>query len=201
MSRTPLARMLEHAAADAAIEARGGTTRRELLRRGAAAGLGLSALGRFASAAGAATAPRIVIVGAGLAGLSCAYRLRQAGHVAQVYEASDRVGGRCWTGRGTFADGQLYEHGGELIDQGHNQIRNLAQELGLKLGQPAARRGERDGVARLLRRRAVPVAEITDDLKPVWQKIHADVTAASYPTLFDSSTERGRVLDRMSIVN
>jgi monoamine oxidase len=201
MSRTPLARMLEHAAADAAIEAGGGTTRRELLRRGAAAGLGLSALGRFASAAGAATAPRIVIVGAGLAGLSCAYRLRQAGHVAQVYEASDRVGGRCWTGRGDFADGQLYEHGGELIDQGHNQIRNLAQELGLKLD--SLLRAEVNGTELLgyFDGEPYPVAEITDDLKPVWQKIHADVTAASYPTLFDSSTERGRELDRMSIVD
>jgi monoamine oxidase len=201
MSRTPLARMVEHAAADAAIEAGGGTTRRDLLRRGAAAGLGISALGRFTSAAGAATGPRIVIVGAGLAGLSCAYRLRQAGYFAQVYEASDRVGGRCWTGRGAFADGQLYEHGGELIDQGHNQIRNLAQELGLKLD--SLLRAEVNGTELLgyFDGEPYPVAEITDDLKPVWQKIHADVTAASYPTLFDSSTERGRALDRMSIVD
>ena len=55
----------------------------------------------------------------------------QAGVVAQVHEASeDRIGGRCWSGT---LGGQVYEHGGELIDQGHNQIRNLAQELGLKL--------------------------------------------------------------------
>ena len=53
--------------------------------------------------------------------------------MAQVYEASDRVGGRCWTLRGAFADGQIAEHGGELIDQGHNAIRQLAQELGLTL--------------------------------------------------------------------
>jgi len=37
------------------------------------------------------------------------------------------------------------------------------------------------------------------NLKPVWQQIHADVSAASYPTLFDSSTVRGRELDAMSI--
>ena len=36
-----------------------------------------------------------------------------------VYEASGRIGGRCWTGRGDFADGQIYEHGGELIDTDH----------------------------------------------------------------------------------
>lgn len=43
------------------------------------------------------------------------------------------MGGRCWTIRGKFADGQIAEHGGELIDQGHTQIRHLARSLGLKL--------------------------------------------------------------------
>jgi hypothetical protein len=40
MARTPLARTLEYAAAHAAMDAGAGTTRRELLRRGAVAGLG-----------------------------------------------------------------------------------------------------------------------------------------------------------------
>ena len=35
-----------------------------------------------------------------------------------------------------FAEGQIDEHGGELIDQGHTQIRSLAQELGLEPRQP-----------------------------------------------------------------
>src|SRR5919108_2273018 len=76
---------------------------------------------------------KVVIVGAGLAGLTCAYQLKQAGLRADVYEASDRLGGRCWTLRGAFAGGQIAEHGGELIDQGHAQTRQLAQSLGLNL--------------------------------------------------------------------
>ena len=43
--------------------------------------------------------PKVVIVGAGLAGLTCAYRLKQAGISAVIYEATSRVGGRCWTKR------------------------------------------------------------------------------------------------------
>jgi len=85
--------------------------RRDALKLGAAAGLaaGAAALGTRPSAAragsGGGNAARIVVVGAGLAGLTCAYRLRQAGRIATIYEASDRVGGRCWTIRGTFVDG------------------------------------------------------------------------------------------------
>lgn len=77
--------------------------------------------------------PRIAIVGAGLAGLTCAFRLHQHGISSTVYEARDsRVGGRCWTARG-FAASQTAEHGGEFIDSRHTQIRALARELGLRL--------------------------------------------------------------------
>ena len=162
---------------------------------------GVAALGRLAPAARAASSPRIVVVGAGLAGLTCAYRLRQAGYAAQVYEASDRVGGRCWTLRGAFADGQIAEHGGELIDQGHNAIRNLAQELGLRLDNLL--RAEANGTELLACFDGEPYtyAEITDDIKQAWKKIHEDVSAASYPTLFDSFTQRGYELDHLSIVD
>src|SRR5215212_9658118 len=134
MARTPLANALQEIAADAGPES--GTafrpTRRQLIAGGAGAAAAAAA-SRFAPAARAADSPRIVVVGAGLAGLSAAYRLKQAGYTAQVYEASDRVGGRCWTIRGAFTDGQIAEHGGELIDQGHTAVRQLAQQLGLKL--------------------------------------------------------------------
>src|SRR6266511_866939 len=44
-------------------------------------------------------------------------------------------------------------------------------------------------------------AQATDDLNGVYQKLHKDVSAASYPTLFDSYTQRGFELDHMSIVD
>jgi monoamine oxidase len=130
MARTPLMHHVQRAAAEAA-----GCTRREMLQRAGAAGAAaaLGSMARRVPVANAATAPRIVVVGAGLAGLTCAYRLQQAGYVALVHEASERVGGRCWTIRGAFADGQIAEHGGELIDQGHTEVRHLANELGLTL--------------------------------------------------------------------
>jgi monoamine oxidase len=200
MARTPLAQALQDAVAEVAAGERR-TSRARFLREAGAVGIALAAAGRFAPAANPATAPRIVVVGGGLAGLTAAYRLKQAGYSAQVHEAASRVGGRCWTIRGAFADGQLAEHGGELIDQGHTAIRQLASQLGLKLDNLLQAEvnatetiGHFDGAR-------YPEAAIVDDLKSIWQKLHSDVSAASYPTLFDNYTQRGLELDHMSIVD
>src|SRR3954454_6494672 len=197
MARTPLMSKVQLAAAEAAA----GTTRREAIKRAGAATAGLALARPWLPLAQAATAPRIVVVGGGLAGLTCAYRLKQAGYAAQVYEASDRVGGRCWSIRGVWADGQVAEHGGELIDQGHTATRQLAQELGLKLDNLLS--GEPNGSEPLylFDGSRYPYTQAVDDLKGIWQQIHSDVSAASYPTLYNLSTERGRELDNMSITD
>ncbi len=105
-------------------------------------GLGAAGLAAGATAGGrqvpsgpaaSASAPRIAVVGAGLAGLTCAYQLSARGVACTVYEANaDRLGGRCWTSRG-WAHGQTAEHGGEFIDTVHHSLRNLVAELGLEL--------------------------------------------------------------------
>jgi monoamine oxidase len=142
-----------------------------------------------------------VVVGAGLAGLTCAYRLRQSGLAATVHEAhTTRVGGRCWTNRDDFP-GQIAEHGGELIDQGHQQIRHLANELGLVLDNLLAAEANGTEPFYFFDGEPYSYAEATDDIKSIWQKLHKDVSAASYPTLFDSFTQRGFELDHLSIVD
>jgi monoamine oxidase len=74
--------------------------------------------------------PSVIIVGAGLAGLSAARILQQRGCGVFVFEARERVGGRVWTRRDGFG-GMHGEAGGELIDADQNEIRSLARELGL----------------------------------------------------------------------
>jgi monoamine oxidase len=177
-----------------------GIRRRELL----AGGAGLAAAAMLSgpvSRALAASGPRIVVVGGGLAGLTCAYRLKQAGYPADVHEASDRLGGRCWTRRGDFAAGQIAEHGGELIDQGHTQTRQLAQELGLNLDNLLSAEVNGNDPFYYFDGAPYSFAEATDDLKEVWQQLHKDVSAASYPTLYTQSTQRGRELDAMSVAD
>ena len=124
--------------------ARAQETRRSLSRRrflqqsaGASAALLLAACARVPLQR-AANENDVVIVGAGIAGLTCAWRLRQAGIGCRLYEAQSRVGGRMFSLRDHFADGQVCELGGELIDSGHVRIRALAAEFGLELDDLAA---------------------------------------------------------------
>lgn len=151
--------------------------------------------------AAAQSSQRVVIVGAGLAGLTCAYRLAQQGIQAGLYDANTRLGGRCWSLAGAFDDGQLVERGGELIDQGHTAIRQLCQELRLDLDNLLA--AEPNGAEPFYYFDGAPYAyaDAVADLKSIWKKLHADLSAASYPTTYYQSTERGRQLDRMSIVD
>ncbi len=113
--------------------------RREFLRAGGALAFTAIAPAWAAGSApgaaphAAARSSRVVIVGAGLAGLTAAYELGKAGVHATVVEGSPRLGGRCWTERGAFADGQIAERGGELIDTTHEAIRALCAHFELPL--------------------------------------------------------------------
>ncbi|MEX0990992.1 MAG: NAD(P)/FAD-dependent oxidoreductase [Actinomycetota bacterium] len=113
----------------------GGISRRQFLRQSALlgmafAGAGALTAGPFARRADAA-APRIVVVGGGLAGTTAAYRInRLKGWIPEIYEAQGRIGGRTRTIHG-LSNGQYAEAGGGGINTRDNSIKALAQEVGL----------------------------------------------------------------------
>ncbi len=90
---------------------------------------------RPAMAVPATGAGRVVVVGAGLAGLVAAYELEQLGWQVTVLEARDRIGGRVYTCRQGFLEGQYAEAGGEYIDglTVHSQMHRYIQQFGLEL--------------------------------------------------------------------
>jgi len=73
---------------------------------------------------------RVVVAGAGLAGLIAARHLERAGAEVTVVEARDRVGGRVHTIRG-FEAQQHAEAGADLIEAEQTEVLGLAGELGL----------------------------------------------------------------------
>lgn len=75
----------------------------------------------------------VVVIGAGLAGLSAAYQLHKAGWAVTVLEARNRVGGRVYSMR-EFSNGLVAEGGGEYIDDTHSRMIALAKEFDLPLG-------------------------------------------------------------------
>ena len=180
-------------------------SRRALLRGGAAVA---------ATAAVAACAPedpvdavasgvradaRIVVVGAGLAGLTAAWRLTERGFSPVVYDALGRAGGRAFTLRGAFAT--KCELGGELIDTGHRHIQRLARDLGLTLLDQVSPVASLAGDRYALGGRVVPLAEIVEQFRAVTPALEADFAAlgSSEYVTFDESTAAGRRLERTSI--
>jgi monoamine oxidase len=109
-------------------------TRRKFLGAGAAAGAAIAL--PTASAAAKRHAPRkqrkvdVAIVGAGLAGLTAARELTQAGLEVCVLEARDRVGGR--TLNHHVSKTVIAEAGGEYIGPTQNHIAALAKQMGVK---------------------------------------------------------------------
>jgi monoamine oxidase len=83
----------------------------------------------------------VIIVGGGIAGLTAAYTLMKAGVDCEIYEGSQRFGGRMFTKRNFNSDGMFCELGGELVDTHHKQIIHLCKELGV--GVQALKTGEK----------------------------------------------------------
>jgi monoamine oxidase len=107
-------------------------TRREMIQRSLAATAGLLLSEQLAGGLAAqGKGGRVVIIGAGFAGLAAAYELSRAGYVVTVVEARNRVGGRILS----FSDlvpGKNVEGGGELIGSNHATWVTYAEQFKLE---------------------------------------------------------------------
>ena len=110
-------------------------SRRDFVRMLGAAGILTAASGCVPRVARAPArkhgSESVAIIGAGVAGLTTAYRLLQAGIPCEIFEGSERTGGRMLTKYDFNKDGMFCELGGELVDTNHADLIALAKELGV----------------------------------------------------------------------
>ena len=113
-------------------------TRREFVRR-SAIGLGALALPRSVARLGNAPPQKVIVVGAGLAGLAAAFELIALGHDVTILEARTRPGGRVFTIREGFADGLYAEGGAMQVFDTHERAQRYIKQFGLEIDpiQPA----------------------------------------------------------------
>ena len=172
-----------------------GISRRDLLV-GGALGAGLLAIPRRARAAGQ---PTITIVGGGIAGLTCALTLADAGFASTVYEANGRIGGRMFSNRTNYFGGQITEWGGELIDTGHRTMRRLARRYDLPLDNLLNAQPNNSRDIYRFDNQYYPASQADADFLAMADAVYADLDAAGYPTSWDTFTAQGQSLDQMSI--
>ena len=75
----------------------------------------------------------IIVIGAGLSGISCGYELVQHGYDVTVLEARSRAGGRVRTYRDHFADNLYAEMGAEYVDESDQFVHKYCDKFGLKI--------------------------------------------------------------------
>ena len=108
--------------------------RRAFLRALAAAGaLPIIGPAGRADASDRGSGRRVVVLGAGLAGLAAAHRLSRHGYEVVVLEAQERPGGRVQTVRDPFRRGGHAELGAVRIFESHEHTHAYVKELGLEL--------------------------------------------------------------------
>lgn len=222
MARTPLMQALRRAIHLARISNRPGAppadelvemarrerahriSRRQMLKGTMAGAAGLAIGGSLAIpervyAQARSGAPKIVIVGGGVAGLHAAHLLKKGGIGSAIFEASNRTGGRMFTGKDLMGPGLTTELGGEFVDSGHEDMMNLIKEFNLELIDV---QGEGESALKaetcFFDGKHYTEEELVEAFKPLAKKIDADLKDVE--EVVDHENEGGGgELDKLSI--
>ena len=219
MARTPLLRALQQLAHDfAEADSRNipleevqeqrhshskNISRRQLLKGAGALAAGIAlgpslGLGERILKASASGLPRIGIVGAGIAGMNAALTLHDAGLPATVYEASGSIGGRMHSNTTSWANHQVTEWCGELIDTNHTTIQSLAKRFGLALVDLHKAEPPDSQTTYFFFGKYYTQARANEDFKPVFQVLKQQLNAAPI-TVYNNYTPAGYHLDHISV--
>ena len=142
--------------------------------------------------------PRIAIIGGGLSGLTCAWKLKKAGFNATIYEASERLGGRTLTYKGFNHKSTVCEMGGEFFTSDHRHLVKMAKELSLKIYTASTPNQHLKPFKAYFGNQEVPLEKLEQSLADFYDKIMVDLESLpKYLSWEKAGTFRH--LDEMSI--
>jgi len=176
--------------------------RRDFLKGAGLAGVALLAAAAQPRPLRAATSkqPSIAIVGGGLAGLRAAHVLwTKYGWTSTIYEAEDRVGGRCETQRDYWANGLVAEMHGEFISSEHAAMLGLASQFNLGLDDTRAYAPGTDDTYWVNGGRYTQAQLNVDWQTWAWDLFHDAVRTAPWPQRYDGYNATGYAWDHMSV--
>lgn len=145
--------------------------------------------------------PPILIVGAGIAGLTVGYRLAQIGVPINIIEARNRVGGRIRTLPKAAGTPLYAELGGEFINSDHTNFINLAQELGFRFVDLEAADAGLIPETYFFAGTRIPLADIVRDFVPVAEQVESDLAALENFVNYTTPDEAALALDSISLAD
>jgi monoamine oxidase len=141
---------------------------------------------------------KVVIIGAGMAGLNAAYQLNKVGIKAAVYEGSFRLGGRILTHYNDALQMGIHpEFGGDFVDSNHADMIALSKEFNLELIDMYAE-SKAAGLVHetfFFEGRHIPEEEIIKEFKKVAPKMLKDAESLGE----DYDTPSALVFDKMTL--
>ena len=150
-----------------------------MIRRSLAAAAGVLLSDRLTGAP-RQSAPRVVVVGAGFAGLAAAYELSRAGAVVTVLEARNRVGGRVLSFRDLVPGGTM-EGGAELIGSNHPIWNAYKAQLGLSFIDLTDEEGDAPIVLNGRRLSNADAERLWEEMSAALNGLNADAAAIPDP--------------------
>lgn len=147
-----------------------------------------------------AIAPRIAIVGGGIAGLHALHILKKNGLDATIYESSNRTGGRMFSVTDAMGPGTWTEFGGEFIDTNHADMWRLAEEFDLELmdfAQPSE--------AKLIKEafyfdgKHYTLAQVVEEFRGFASRMQADIDKLGDEVSYKSKDRFVKKFDRINL--
>jgi monoamine oxidase len=176
-------------------------SRRAFIRQSAQLGMGAFLLQSPGLKWIGTQAPRVSIIGSGIAGMNTAYQLQKNGIASTIYEASSRVGGRMMSVKNIMGPGLTTDIGGEFVDGNHEDILGLLKDFQLPYYDLRTNKSQKsvlffNGKKREYREIEKTIKKLLPKLKADAANLPADLNNLSY-----QNADAWRYLDQQSITD